>query len=305
MKLLRLETHGIRSLPDREVEVGDARGATSPVVVVTGPPSAGITTWLEALVGSLARVARLGFAPEPDDLLRSGASTGRVRSVWALDEDEQRFAGLDLEPTDAEVVFQRGGIGHVDADPGFMGLLDRYDHRPETSKIVFIPARRTTEASFAPSSDLEGEMRQYRLAFGEAKLGHLPRFTSQLAERSPERFARLSQLFQALSGTARLERGVTIEAATAEGLRLPLRKLSTTEQSAFVLAAMVVLLGLDRSVIVVDAFDLGLATGTAARWLDVLREATPAAQWIVGARDPALVERGGAAVVSLPQRRST
>ncbi len=77
----------------------------------------------------------------------------------------------------------------------------------------------------------------------------------------------------------------------AAGGRVTLRELGLAERNAFVFAAAPILMGLARSVILLDTPELGLAPGVAARWLDTLRTALPDAQWIVATRDAALVER--------------
>ncbi len=112
-----------------------------------------------------------------------------------------------------------------------------------------------------------------------------------LGERA--RFEDVQRLFAALCDSVQLvgaNATLQPEFALPSGIRVPMQRLSFAERNAFVIAAVPVLLGLQRSVILLDTPELGLAPGVAARWLTALRAYAPEAQWIVASRDPAVVE---------------
>jgi len=108
------------------------------------------------------------------------------------------------------------------------------------------------------------------------------------------RFVEVRRLFAELSPQVQLggvgEEGA-LEFVLPSGMRVPLQRLAFSERNAFVLAAAPVLMGLSRSLILLDTPEIGLAPGVAARWLGALTAAMPEAQWIVATRDPALVAR--------------
>ncbi len=268
------------------------------MTVVTGPAGAGLTTFLEAIACTAARLAVGGLAPSAADVVRAGEGIAMLRTSWWLAPDERAFGGIAEETTDAEVVFQRGGLGRADADPALLGLMSRYDHSAGVGKVVSIPARRYGEGTPLPLGDFVVDQRLSRFSSDPSKfssfLGALVKHASGNGERA--RFEAAQGLFGELCQTARLVWApVTgeVEFAVGSGLRIPLRGLSASERNAFVLAAAPALLGLQRSVILLDTPELGLGTGQAARWMGVLRSHLPEAQWIVATRDPELVASVG------------
>jgi hypothetical protein len=176
--------------------------------------------------------------------------------------------------------------------------MSRYDTTPTLSKVVSLSARRQIDGALPAFTDFEADQRYKRLAAGPEKFVSLPfvlaRDAAGLGDRA--RFDAVQRLFAELCDTVRLA-GISgtgeLQFATPSGPPLPLRSLAFLERNAFVLAAVPVLMGLQRSVILLDTPELGLPPGLAARWLDALCRYTPEAQWIVASRDPALA--GGAA----------
>lgn len=303
MKLLEFETFGFRHLPDKVWSLTDPSGAPQALQVVTGPPACGLSSFLEAIAISAARLGNVGAAPEPDRYIRAGQSSVRIRSVWELDDDEVAFGGLKEAVTEADMTFRRGGIGQLDADPGLLGVLARYSHKPDLAKVMWFPTLRVTNAGFTPIADFEADQKHAHLDANVEKFAGLPRAIAQLgfaASSDPGKagmFPKIQSLFGALAPTSRLV-GMSPtgqpEFQLRNNARVPLPKLSFTERNAFVLAASVVLMGLDRSIVLLDTPELGLSPGAAAGWIDTLRGATPNAQWIVASRDQRLVETSGA-----------
>jgi hypothetical protein len=294
MRLTRLETTGLRGLRDGVYEVQPDRSGPGHITMVTGPPQAGLTTLLDAVALTVARLAPGGAAADPAEVVRAGETMARIRSTWWLDAEERAFGGLIDETTDAEVVFQRGGLGRAQADPALLGVLSRYDHSPALAKVVSIPARRVTDGGVPALGDFESDQRFKRVSSDPGKFAGaahaLIRHAAGLDDHA--RFDAAAGLFAQLCDTVRLV-GVTptghLDFALPSGAGLRLHQLGFGERNAFVLAVVPVLLGLQRSVVLLDTPELGLAPGVAARWLGVLRSAMPDAQWIVASRDPAVV----------------
>lgn len=297
MKLHNLTTQSFRSLPDATWSFADGAGTQAhPITIVTGKAGCGLTSFMDAIAVVAARLGRFGAAPDASDVLRGDASVGRVRTRWELNEEEMRAGGTNEPLQDADIVFRRGALGMTEADPALLGALSKYDHKPTTSKVVYFPALRITNAGFTPMSDFESDQRSTHLSSDPQKYAGLPRAITALAFKraagGDDALARLEQLFAKLSPVARfagLSGTGQPEFKSARQPIIPFRRLSFAERNAFVFAASFALMGLERSVILVDAPELGLAPGEAARWLDVLREVAPAAQWIVATRDPALL----------------
>lgn len=302
MKLVELETIGVRGLVDATTSTAAADGSPAPLFVVTGPSGVGTTTFVESIAFASSRLASAGPV-DPALVLRVGGAVATIRSAWWVDDDERRYGGLSESVTRAQVNFERGGLASADADPGLLGLMGRYDHSPETSKVVLFPASRVGDGP-AGISDFEASQRLARFSTTGPKYAGLPR---ALAARSAETavWDRAKRLFDELSPSAKLA-GVDglgqIEFTTRAGLRVPLFRLSTSERNAFVFAGAVALMGLERSVLLVDTPEAGLPVGLAARWVASLRERTPNAQWIVATRDPELVAMAGKAVLDLGKK---
>ncbi len=294
MRITHLETAGLRGLRDASFAVEPDRNGPGHTTVVTGPAQAGLTTFLEAVALTAARLAGDGTATDPADVVRAGGTSTLIRSRWWLDADERLFGGLHEETTEAEVVFQRGGRGRAQADPALLGVMARYDHSPELSKVVLVPARRVTDGGFPALGNFESDQRARRLSPEAGKfvgVAHaLVKIAAGIGDRA--RFDAVAHLFGELTDSVRLS-GVTpqghLEFMLPGSARVSIQQLSFGERNAFVLAAVPLLLGLQRSVILLDTPELGVGPGVAARWLGVLRGSLPEAQWIIASRDPAVV----------------
>lgn len=289
MRILSLETEGVRALRD-----GIAHEiAPAPIVVVTGPQSCGLSTFLGAIAWSAASLGVGELAPSAMDVVRAGGSAATIRTRWALDDDERAEGGTSAEELDAEVVYSTGKLDRADADPALLGAMSRYDPRPERSKVVLIPARRVTDAGFPAFFDIDLDQRKKRFSEAEDKYAAIPAAVSRLAlEGQRGRFDPIRETFGKLCDTARLvgaNRSMQPEFDLPSGLRVTLPKLSYAERNAFILAALPTLLGLDRSIVLLDTPEHGLAPGRARAWVEALSSTTARGQWIVATRDPELV----------------
>lgn len=296
MRIIELETMGLRGLADRAWSLRPDGVGVGHVTVVTGPPRVGLTTFLEGIAYTAALLGVGGWVPSSDDGLRGDDSGAKIRTIWRLDDDECAFSGVVEETMTAEVTFRRDALARAESDPGLMALMSRWDHKPTTAKVVSIPARRSIGGGgYSAFSDFEFEQKQKHLSPAADKFAGvqaaLARHAIGLGERA--RFEAVQQLFSELCGSVQLV-GVASSGEPsfrlASGATVALSRLSLSEQNALVLAAVPVLLGLQRSVVLLDTPEIGLAPGAAVQWIDALRAWAPEAQWIVATRDRALVE---------------
>lgn len=289
MRILNLETQGVRALPDGI----EWSFAPVPAVMVTGPQGCGLTTFLQSIAWSAASMGNGELAPSAADVVRGGGKAATIRTRWALDDDEKAEGGTVAESLDAEVVYDTGRLDRADADPALLGAMSRYDHTPTRAKVVLVPARRVTDAGFPAFFDFELDQRRKRFSDQPDKYAAIPAAVSKLVlEGDRARFDAIRETFGKMAGGARLvgaNRSLQPELDLPSGPRVTLGKLSFAERNAFVLAALPTLLGLDRSIVLLDTPELGLAPGRARAWVEALTSATPSAQWIVATRDPDLL----------------
>jgi hypothetical protein len=294
MRVAELTTTNLRGLRDGTWHFGDtATGQVAPMTVVTGPSGVGLTTFLEGIALCCRGLATGLGMPQASTVLRAGERATFLQSRWLLDADERSYGGVSAELVSGEVVVERGGIGRVAADPALLALMSRYDHSSSLSKVVLVPARRVTEGSMSGFSDLESQLRFTRLSPDPSKFDGLSSALVPLGSPLPTaKYNAVGRLMHELVSTVRLAvtGDAVLEFALPSGMQVPLHALSLAERNAFVLSAAVILMGLQRSVILLDTPEIGLAPGVASRWLNALRRAAPEAQWVVASRDPSVIE---------------
>lgn len=290
MRILNLETQGVRALRDGM----DWAFAPVPVVVATGPQSCGLSTFLASIAWSAASMGNGEMAPAAVEVVRGGGVAATIRSRWSLDDEERAVGGSVAESFDAEVVFHTARLNRADADPALLGAMSKYDHSSQRAKVVLVPARRVTDAGYPAFFDFELDQRRRRYSDQPDKFASFPAAVSKLVLGGDRaRFDAIRETFGRMAGGARLvgaNQSLQPEFDLPSGPRVTLSKLSHAERNAFVLAALPALLGLDRSIILLDTPELGLAPGRARQWMDALVAAAPSAQWIVATRDPDLLQ---------------
>ena len=93
MKLLRLSLENYRGAPNGAYAfTRPESGAPLDVVYVTGAPSSGKTTFLEAIAALKESVGAYGSPPDPARLLRRGVTSGRIEGTWLLSPAEMELA---------------------------------------------------------------------------------------------------------------------------------------------------------------------------------------------------------------------
>src|SRR5262249_13905458 len=154
-----------------------------------------------------------------------------IRSSWWLDASERAFGGIPKETADAEVVYHKNDLGRGEADPGLLGLMSRYDHSDETSKVYSIPASRITDGTFPGFADFDVEQGFNHLSPDATKFAGLPYALSRHAAGFGERarFDAVRQLFGELCTTTRMAGSSVVgrvDFLLPTGVMVPLRRLS-------------------------------------------------------------------------------
>jgi hypothetical protein len=270
MKIRQVKTSGFRGLPDATFDLtSPTTGAPLDVVVVTGRAASGKTSFLEAIIAAKEDVAPYGFARSGRGYIRGDAEGAKVTVSWLLDDDERRASGLDRAVVDSESIFARRLQPPDEAhEPGLATLLERYSHDPAIGKFEYFPANRTLSGLPTSASGLRaGDQKLRRLEADPQKYAGLPRFLEEvgLGLRGPAEAERFQQIFGSLCRTKRFS-GVRRdgERAVAEfvgaGGAVPLDALSHSEQQAVIFAGTARLIGLGRSIVLVDMPELYLAS---------------------------------------------
>ena len=198
MKLVRLKLANVGAIVDGEYALVDRRtGRPLDVVIVTGGPASGRTTFLEAIIAAKEGVGAYGPPPDGSRLLRSGASSGRIEATWWLSAQEVERAGL-REPAARTVLELRSeGRARSRHDPRLETLFASYSHDSSLGKVDYFPDnRQLVVASWRPMAPPLSEQ-----AEAKARLG-----------RDPDKYAPVIRVFVDLA----IEQGLRANAALAE-----------------------------------------------------------------------------------------
>jgi hypothetical protein len=297
MKLLGLVCTGVRGVPDASYAFTDARtGAPLDVAIVTGAPSSGKTSLLEAVAAAKEAVGSYGAPPDGKRLLRRGAARGTIEATWLLSEAERTRAGLSEARHTVAWDFA-GGTVRADADPRLRRLFAGFTRAPEHGKLEYFPANRRlvagralpgprpTEAAAArvrPTSDPD------KYADLIAALCDLAREdAAQLARLMAERGIALRSL--APSSLAPYKAAVAVmlpelrlsevdpgdRTAAVRFLRrdrsaLDLTELSASEQQGVLFALAFQNLGLNGSLVLIDEPELHVHAAERVRFLQAI-----------------------------------
>ncbi len=296
MKLLALEARSVRGLTDGVFDLASAEGPRARLAV-TGPPGSGMTSFLHAVAATAAGLASRASTLRDHDVIRVGHDAASVHSTWQLDEEEQREGGLRHGRVEARVTFRMGAPHRAEADPALLAAMSRYDHSGTSSKVVFLPERRSFQGGGVGLGDFVADMRRLQLSPDGTKVAGFERalFDDARSPRSRGLFERTKALFDEAVESSKLARGPAGIELTSRRGSVPLALASSSERHAFVLAAAPALLGLGKAVVLLDQPELGLDPAVAIQLLERGFEASPDSQWIVATRNPALLASAGLA----------
>jgi energy-coupling factor transporter ATP-binding protein EcfA2 len=296
VRLASLACERVRGVPDGSFAFVDGRtGAPRDVVIITGAPSSGKTSLLEAIAAVKEASGPYGLLPDARRLLRHGATTGRIEATWMLSDAERESAGA----VDARVVtaWDLGGTGRPAMDPAVRRLFSAYSRDPACGKVEYFPDNRrlaesATSRAAPPMNDVaEARPRLTRdpdkyagiLMALRALTAHDAGRARQLVvaqgialRRSiPDSLAPFKAAVAALIPALRLEdaepgeRG-TVRFARRDGARMNLADLSASEHQAVLFALAFRHFGLDRSMVLIDEPELHVHTAERVRFLQAL-----------------------------------
>ncbi len=260
MKIFALRSIGVRGVPDGSysfcpASVDPSQGAPDRAhdrVLIVGPSASGKTRLLELIVAIREVISPSDERIEQDPFVRIGNNTSRaVLTLW-LDEDERTQIGSSQPLIDAEVVFNGDGLEEQHA--GLVFLFDRYAHDDQTPKLEYFSEKRRLDIGGGDISLGEERQKRYRTSTSVRKLGFLPRFMDSLPKR-PEQARRFAR------GVASLARALRYDVErhalrSAERTIEDLTELSASEADAVSFAATAALVGLSRSIVLVDRPEL-------------------------------------------------
>jgi hypothetical protein len=291
VKLTHLFVDGFRGLPDRRFSFVD-RKSNAPLdrVVITGPSASGKTSALAAILAAKEDIAPYGFAPSPARLVRHDARAAKVTVGWWLDDEERGLAGTTSYHVESESIFRREPSKELPThDAGLASVLDRYTHDAErpTGKLDYFADNRSLDAGIVSASEPRVfDQRRLRLGNDARKYAAIPRYLLDLCAgygdaydangavvaSGIDRFRALfAQLCRTKSFVGRRSIGGRPALIFGDAHReVELHELSKGEQQAVLFAATAQMIGLHRSVILVDSPELYLGSSDVVPFVEAL-----------------------------------
>ena len=292
MKLARVSFLGVRGLADATYDLVGPSGVPHDLVVVTGPTASGKTRFLEAVVAAKEAIAPYGLLQAGAPWVASGSVGARVSLAFWLDEEERTYAGTGASVLEADVTFspQRGAS---DADEGLVAVLERYDHRPDRGKVEYFPSPRRLPVYPPFHGTSAVEQRALRPGKEARKYAFVTRFLGEL-RASPGAVRAFAGRLEALSPTVRYVRptaadGVPRCFTSRGGAPVTPTELSDGEADAVIFAATATLIGLGRSIVLVDRPDLFADPSGLAPFVAGLRALGPDNQLVLASASPELL----------------
>lgn len=292
MKIGKVAFRGVRGLPDGSWDLTDPRsGEPWPLVLVTGPSASGKTRFLEAIVAAKEWIAPYGGRPSAASWVRPGDTAAKVSLSWRLTPEEQGYGALESATADTESIFTTVGAVSPE-DDGIVAVLKRYEHGHESGKIEYLPAYRPVPTAGVGVGLSAFEQRPLRASGDPRKFASVVRVVHEVSGGGPtgEYFG---ELLARLSPTCRFVPAAATDAfprcfSGPSGAR-SIRELSSSELDAVVLASTVVMLGLSRSVVLVDSPEIFADPAFVPRLAEALPTLGEGVQVIAATRSPELI----------------
>ena len=268
MKIARVTTAGVRGLPDRTFELTDpGTGRPLDTVLVTGPPGAGKTSFLDAIAAAKEDVAPYGPRRSPAPYVKRGAAAAKIRIDWWLTDDERARLAVDKPEIASESILSPSIPPSTAHDARLVALLSAYDHTPETPKLEYFHEHRTLARGSTGSSALApADQRGLRLGKELFKYAVLPRFLMDLyldggpGPKELERRLAAFPIRRRPGGLRKTHAGREAFFVGDDGTEVGIEDLSASEQQALIFAATSLFIGLARSILLVDAPEKHLAS---------------------------------------------
>ena len=286
MKLTRIATERVRTLPDGEHRLAHSDGRPHDIAVISGPPASGKTTLLTAITMAIGRVAPRGRPSRPRDFLRHDDSNGRVELTIVLSAEERKASGYK-DPIGTIGVMLSGSP--VDNDERVVGVLRR-------GVVDYVPCRRqlTEPIGMEPPPDERAEQRMRLSDDPDKYRGVLSWLRQRLMHRASAVTAKLQEGGMVMAGDASASDPLADFRATLatmcpwlrlaglagdgrtpmfvrdDGSRTPAMELSATEQDALLIATTAHRFWKPGALVLIDRPDLHAGAELARTWLAVL-----------------------------------
>jgi hypothetical protein len=237
--------NGVYSFAKTETEAHDH-------ILVTGAPGTGKTRLLELIVTARQVLASGTRLFRQESFIRRENRTCKVSLSWELDAEEQASIGAPRSVVYTEVIFRNDDEDEVDHRMEF--LLQRYGHDDDTPKFEYLSARRRLDTGGGGASLELDEQEVLRTEPSPRKHSWVPAFLAELPDH-PERAARFARGVALLSPSCVYDPARNALSSNGRVLR-SLNELSASEADAVMFASTAALVGLSRSIVLVDRPEL-------------------------------------------------
>ena len=294
MKVSRLVSRGVASLPDIECDFMSATtGRPHDLIVISGPPASGKTRLCELMLAAFEAAGGYQGIVQSSDWVQDANREARVELELWLDEGlEQEGAGPGVGKTARAVVqFGQKRLG-VEVDRAVSRRLARYDHDPAHGKREYFAEGRQRAWGAREDGTSAVEQALVRCSKDPQKYSCVPRFLAELRQ-DPARSRSFAQGVELLSPTLRHKPASRTGDATAcfinqSGNVLRFAELSSSEADAVIIAATAAMIGLNHSIIFLDRPELYVPSDRLVAWVQSLARLGENNQWFVATNDEAL-----------------
>lgn len=301
MKLAQATFLGLHGLRDEKLDFLDKSSMMpSNFVLLTGPSASGKTRALEAILMAKEAIAPYAAGGTVEGWHREGVHAAKVVLTWWLNAEEQAASGSAEAFVVTEAILREDGIT-VDADDGVLTVLERYRHDEAFGKVEYFPETRRL-LSYGPSHGTsEMEQSGLRTERDVRKYGFVPKLLQELV-RQPRKQQLFGELVSRLAPGLRYAPGAYPELCFRSRDAAPVgyHALSSSESDAVIFAATAVMLGLSRSVVLIDRPDLHVGFDRLGAYLNALTTLGTDNQIIAASPNAAIASAvAGSRVISL------
>lgn len=315
MKLAGLSFSDVRGFADKRFEfASDAAARPHDIVLVTGPPAAGKTRFLEAILAGLEVVGPYVGIVRGRDWVYDGRVATIGLSLW-LDDDERQLTEVPRGPVHAFARLSAEGLA-AQVDRKVARLVSRYGHDRETSKREYFPDNRQNAWGLRIDGLSPMEQSLLRPGRDSQKYSFLANFLGALRD-DPARARLFAERLELLSPTVRYAPAADVDPTICfrskkmagargaaqdreppgSGMLAPVRGLSMAEGDAVLIAATATLINLDRSIVLFDTPELYVPENRIVAFVQALLKLGHDSQWIIATESPTLLASAGPSAV--------
>jgi hypothetical protein len=298
MKLWSVEAIDVQGVPNGVYSFAKDADHAHDHVLITGGPGVGKTRFLElitavrnALVPHFETGPLLGF-------IRPRNKSSKAVVSWLLTTEEQAIIGAAGPVVSTETIFGAENL-REGVDPRLLFLLERYGHDDRTPKLEYFSEQRRLEFGGGEMALNEKAQAPFRASGDPRKFAFVPSLLADLPT-TPESETRFATILEQLSPSVAYDTQQHALSSRGRAVR-NLRELSASEADAVLFAATAVLVGLSRSIVLVDRPEVnGIGLARALAGLAALGADN---QLILATASPELLDGFDGAVVELDSRQ--